>query len=180
MGRAIDRGIGWSIVGMLAGAMLGVGGCVSERNERMAPTGDVEELAAVARVLDDFHDAASKADFQRYFSHWTERSVFLGTDARERWVGAEFEVFAKPYFDQGKGWIYVPRNRRIEFSPDLATAWFDELLMNQKLGTCRGSGVLERRGDGWKVMQYNLSIQVPNDLAEEFAGKIRALEEGKK
>ena len=31
------------------------------------------------------------------------------------------------------------------------------------MGTCRGSGVLEKRGKGWKIKQYVLSIEIPND-----------------
>jgi ketosteroid isomerase-like protein len=132
-------------------------------------------MAAVARVLNDFHDAASKADFDRYFSHWTDRSVFLGTDATERWVGREFQEFARPHFGKGKGWTYRPHDRHVSLVPGGQTAYFDELLDHEKLGLCRGSGVLARQGGGWKVLQYNLSIPIPNDLADEFAQRIRTL-----
>jgi hypothetical protein len=133
-----------------------------------------EDDVAVARVLDDFHDAASRADFNRYFGHWTDESVFLGTDATERWVGQEFKDFAKPYFDKGKGWTYKPRNRHVSFSRDGSSAWFDELLDNETYGVCRGSGVLVHVGTDWRVLQYNLSFMVPNDLADKVTGLIRA------
>lgn len=133
----------------------------------------VSQVEASGRALDDFHDAASKADFKRYFSHWTDRSVFLGTDATERWVGQEFKEFARPHFEKGKGWTYRPHDRHISLLEGNATAYFDELLDNDKLGLCRGSGVLARQGGEWKVLQYNLSIPIPNDLAEDFAGRIR-------
>lgn len=137
--------------------------------ERRA-TGD--DVRAVARVLDDFHDAAAKADGTRYFGHFADDAVFLGTDATERWTLPEFKAFAKPYFDKGKGWAYSPRDRRVNLTPDGSTAWFDELLDNAKLGECRGSGVLIRVGEAWKVLQYNLSIPIPNPLAERFAKTI--------
>ncbi len=127
-----------------------------------------------ANVLDDFHDAAARADFARYFSHWTPESVFLGTDATERWVGGEFEAFARPHFDAGKGWTYRARERRISTAPGGQTAYFDELLENAKLGTCRGSGVLHLVDGEWKILQYNLSIPIPNDKAAEVAGIIAA------
>lgn len=128
-----------------------------------------------ARVLDDFHDAAAKADFDRYFSHWTDQSVFLGTDATERWVGQEFKDFAKPYFDQGKGWTYRPRDRHISPVPGKDLAYFDELLDHDRLGVCRGSGMLERQQGGWKILQYNLSIPIPNDAAARVVALIRDL-----
>lgn len=133
---------------------------------------------AIGAILDDFHDAASKADGPRYFGHFADDAVFLGTDATERWTLPQFKEFAKPYFDKGKGWTYASRDRRINLTPDGNTAWFDELLDNAKLGECRGSGVLIRVGGAWKVSQYNLSIPIPNALAEQVAKTIA--EEGKK
>lgn len=132
------------------------------------------ELVAINNALDDFHDAASKSDFDRYFSHWTPASVFLGTDATERWVGQEFKDFAKPYFDAGKGWTYRPHDRHITLGSDDDRAFFDELLNNDKLGVCRGSGVLKKYHGSWKILQYNLSIMVPNDKADRIAALIRA------
>jgi hypothetical protein len=126
------------------------------------------------QVLDAFHAAAARADYEGYFAAWTDASVFLGTDATERWVGQEFRDFAKPHFDSGRGWTYRPRARRVSISRDGRTAWFDELLDNDKYGECRGSGVLERRGDSWVILQYNLGIPMPNDAADELVQRIRA------
>lgn len=123
-------------------------------------------------VLDDFHDAAAKADFDRYFSHWTSTSVFLGTDSWERWTGDEFKEFARPHFDKGKGWTYTSRDRKVTLTADKTVAWFDEMLTNEKLGTCRGSGVLLKIGEDWKIAQYNLSVPIPNDIVEDVAKRI--------
>ena len=128
----------------------------------------------INNTLDRFHESAAKADFDTYFAVWTANSVFLGTDATERWVGDEFKDFARPIFAKGKGWTYKPRDRHITMAARGAVAYFDELLDNAKLGLCRGSGVLEKRGDDWKILQYNLSIPIPNDLAEELTGRVRA------
>ena len=43
-------------------------------------------------------------------------------------------------------------------------------------GSCRGSGVLVRSGDDWLITQYNLTIPIPNDLADEFAARIQEFE----
>ncbi len=138
-----------------------------------------EAYKPIEEVLDDFHDAASKADFNRYFSHWTGTSVFLGTDDWERWVGQEFKDYAKARFDTGKGWTYTVKERHVDFSPDGKAAWFDELLDNAKIGTCRGSGVLVKAGDDWTIMQYNLSMPIPNEMIEDVAKRIREFDGSK-
>lgn len=129
----------------------------------------------IAKVLDDFHDAAAKADQKRYFGHFADNAVFLGTDASERWTKAQFLTYAKPFFDQGRGWTYFPRDgaRHITISDDGKTAWFDEALDNAKYGLCRGTGVLTRAGDDWRIAQYNLTVPVPNDLLDEVVSMIR-------
>ncbi|MFM9996855.1 MAG: nuclear transport factor 2 family protein [Phycisphaerales bacterium] len=131
-----------------------------------------DRAPSIDAVLDDFHDAAAKADFDRYFSHWTSTSVFLGTDSWERWTGDEFKEFARPHFDKGKGWTYTSRDRKVTLTADKTVAWFDEMLTNEKLGTCRGSGVLLKIGEDWKIAQYNLSVPIPNDIVEDVAKRI--------
>lgn len=132
---------------------------------------------AIVAVLTDFHDAASKADGPRYFNHMTTDAVFIGTDASERWSKPEFHAYAKPYFDKGKGWTYtaVAGRRFVTIAPDGNTAWFDEALMNEKYGECRGSGVLLREGGEWRIAQYNLTVPIPNDLMEDVAKQIKAM-----
>jgi pimeloyl-ACP methyl ester carboxylesterase/ketosteroid isomerase-like protein len=136
-----------------------------------------EPVVAIAdtpdAVLDDFHDAAAKADFDRYFGHFAPDAVFIGTDASERWTLDEFRAFARPYFDRGQGWTYVKKSRHVAISRDGGVAWFDEITENAKLGTCRGSGVLVRIDDAWRIAQYHLTVPIPNDLAALFAEMIR-------
>ncbi len=152
-----------------AGVLAGCAG------QPMSETHDIGTAAItpVNEILEGFHAAAAKSDFEKYFAHWDEQSVFLGTDAKERWTGKEFKDFAKPYFAKGQGWTYKSRERHISISPDGRVAWFDELLDNAKYGECRGSGVVIKQGADWKLVQYNLSIPMPNDLAGEFADRIR-------
>ncbi len=139
------------------------------------PTIAESEAAAreIAAVLDDFHAAASEADEERYFGHLAPHAVFLGTDGTERWTKVELRAFAHPYFARGQGWTYHPRDRHVALSTDGATAWFDEMLDNDSYGECRGTGVLQRHTDGWKIEQYHLTIPIPNDLAKELVGRIR-------
>ena len=58
----------------------------------------VPNTPAINTMLDDWHDAAAKADESRYFGAMTPEFVFLGTDATERWDVASFREFAHPYF----------------------------------------------------------------------------------
>lgn len=128
---------------------------------------------AIGGVLDAWHAAAASADEGKYFSYFAPDAVFLGTDATERWTRDEFRKWAHPYFAKGKAWTYKETSRWITFADDHRVAWFDELLENASLGTCRGSGVLVATNSGWKIAQYNLSIPIPNDLADDVAKRIR-------
>jgi len=142
----------------------------------VSPVSAVEDArTAIDAVLTDFHDAAAKADFGRYFGHFTSDGVFYGTDPEERWTVAEFKRYAKQRFDTGGGWSYTMHERHIFVSPGGDTAWFDEIVESAHNGKCRGTGVLAKTDDRWRISQYNLVIPVPNDFAEQV---VRATREG--
>lgn len=151
--------------------------CVAALSSGFAGTSmaqdSVDNKAGVAAVLDSLHDAASAADHDRYFGLYAKYAIFLGTDATERWDLEQFKAYAGPIFAKGKGWTYVVKQRWIYVSEDGNTAWFDETLENAGLGDCRGSGVLIQQNGKWLIAQYNLTIPVPNDLADEFVQRIR-------
>ena len=126
-----------------------------------------EELQVIA-VLNDFHDAAAKADAERYLGHLTDNAVFLGTDEKERFpLVPDFTDYVNRGFAAG-GWDYYSINKNITFSRDGSVAWFDETsISNGNGGYFRGSGVLEKIEDEWKIAQYVLSFLVYNELWEE-------------
>jgi ketosteroid isomerase-like protein len=128
---------------------------------------------SINAALDDWHDAAAKADEARYFGAMTPEFVFLGTDASERWEVPAFRSFAHPYFAKGKAWTFVPHDRFVILSPRGDVAWFDEKLDSASYGECRGSGVLRLVNGTWKIAHYNLTIPVPNDLADAVVKMIR-------
>jgi ketosteroid isomerase-like protein len=132
--------------------------------------------SAPEATLDSFHRAAANADTAAYFAAMTDDVVFLGTDGSERWQGDEFRDFAATHFSAGQGWTYVPLQRDITVSTNGDIAWFDELLQNEGLGTCRGSGVLVKSTNGWKIAQYNLSVPIPNAIVRDVATDIAALQ----
>lgn len=119
--------------------------------------------AAVAHELDDFHEAAARADEARYFAHLAPDAVFLGTDATERWSVTAFRAYAHPHFAAGKGWTYHPVRRSISVAPSGTFAWFDEDLLGERVGPTRGSGVLVLRDGRWLIALYDLSITIPNE-----------------
>lgn len=153
--------------------MLGMlSGCATQRGSWV----EIDERGKVSGVIDAWHDAAARGDFQDYFSRMTTDAVFLGTDATERWGREEFEVFARPYFDGREAWTYHPRDRHLMFTDDGRTGWFDEMLDHAKYGELRGTGVIRRDGRGeWRIAHYSLTFTVPNDAAPAVVEIIRPM-----
>lgn len=133
---------------------------------------DKADLMAADTVLNNLHDAAAKADWDRYFALYTEDGIFLGTDVSERWTMTQFKGYAMPT----KGWVYTKRERHTAITADKNTIWFDEVLDSVSYGTSQGSGLLVRTEDGWRIAQYHLTFPMPNDLAKDFTAKIKAFE----
>ncbi|HEX4845587.1 MAG TPA: nuclear transport factor 2 family protein [Geothrix sp.] len=131
--------------------------------------------SAPATVLDDWHRAAAQADEGRYFGHFAEGAVFLGTDPGERWTKAAFQAWAHPFFLRGKAWSFKATRRAVTLSPDGRTAWFDEDLDTPNLGPARGTGVLTQTQGQWRIEQYSLSIPIPNALTKAVQAQIEAL-----
>jgi len=127
------------------------------------PPADPESRTEINQVLDDWHDAAARADEERYFGHFATEAVFLGTDATERWDVPAFRAYAHPHFAKGKAWTFRATRRDVTVG-DSGVAWFDEALETQNMGPARGSGVLLKDSGGrWKIAQYNLAITIPNE-----------------
>jgi hypothetical protein len=121
---------------------------------------------AITLLLNNWHKAAANADAKNYFGAMTEDAIYIGTDATEHWNKEAFQAFAKPYFDKGTAWDFKPLERHIYFSKDKKMAWFDELL-DTWMKVCRGSGVLIKVGNEWKIQHYVLSMTIPNDATND-------------
>ncbi len=133
-------------------------------NQAFAQT--AKDKKNINTTLDAWHKAAADAKFDNYFQYFTGDAVFIGTDATENWNKKQFAAFSKPYFDKGKAWSFTALERHIFFDASGKTAWFDELL-NTQMKICRGSGVLVKSGNNWKIAHYVLSMTVPNDKVNE-------------
>jgi ketosteroid isomerase-like protein len=127
-------------------------------------------------LLDSFNAAAARADFDTYFSYYAPDAVFMGTDATERWNKEEFMKWSKPFFDRGKAWNFTSVQRHLYFDTTGTLAWFDELL-NTQMKICRGSGVVIKQGNDWKVKQYVLSMTIPNALVDSIVPMKAAAED---
>lgn len=122
--------------------------------------------AEINTTLNDWHLAATEANFNNYFGKMDSISIFIGTDASENWNRTQFANFSKPYFDKGKAWNFKTLERNVYVNQSGDFVWFDELLYTW-MGTCRGSGVLEKKTNGWKIKQYVLSVAIPNDAVQK-------------
>ena len=144
--------------------------------------GEQTDDLTIHSQLDRLHQMASQANFDAYFALYVPDAVFIGTDAGERWTIDEFKAYAEPHFSAGRGWTYQTIERHImgegegEGEGEGAVRWFDELLWNEKLGPCRGSGVMVKVGAEWLVSHYVLSLAVPNQIAREVGGQSIAIE----
>jgi hypothetical protein len=125
-----------------------------------------DKTIQINQVINSWHEAAASASFETYFSILSKDAIFIGTDATENWNKEEFKEYAKPHFDKGKAWNFKPLDRHIYFSADKKTAWFDELLDTQ-MKICRGSGVLIKVENEWKIAHYVLSMTIQNELSNE-------------
>lgn len=139
--------------------VLTLSGCKSMMDETTSK-------ANINATLDAWHKAAAEANYTDYFNLMTDDAVFIGTDATENWNKTNFRAFAKPFFDKGKAWNFTVLERHIYFDKTGKMAWFDELL-NTQMKICRGSGVLVKIGNEWKIQHYVLSMTIPNDNTNE-------------
>ena len=131
--------------------------------------GSIDEINA---FVDAWHDAAARADDDAYFGAMTEDCVFIGTDATERWTRDQLRSWSEQFFERESAWVFVPKQRNITLSAVNDFAWFDERLDSPHMGEVRGTGVVTKTNDGWKILHYTLSFPVPNALADVVVEQI--------
>ena len=128
-----------------------------------------EQRASTDELLDGLHRDAHEGNFQTYFARYIPDAIFLGTDKTERWTIEEFKTYAKPAFADGHGWTYRVIERNWEGDGDVR--WFDEILFNEKLGHCRGTGIVKLIDNEWKIAHYSLTMLIPNEIAAEVGSQ---------
>ena len=150
-------------------ACLLLSGClyVNSSDEDIVASDD--SFILIDALINGLHRDAHEGNFQTYFARYTSEAIFLGTDKTERWTIEEFKAYAKPAFADGHGWTYSVVERNWE--GDGNTRWFDEILFNEKLGHCRGTGVVQLINDEWKIAHYALTMLVPNSIAADVGSQ---------
>jgi hypothetical protein len=141
-----------------------------------AAPADATLTRAVNAFVDGWHDDAAHARMA-YFDKIAPDGVFIGTDRSESWRRDAFLAWGRKYFEgRDKAWAYHATRRNVYVSGDGATAWFDELLDNDKGAHFMASGVLRRTTAGFLIEHYQLSIAVPNDVADQVVEMARSAE----
>jgi len=132
--------------------------------------------AQINDLLDGFHHAAATAEGTDYFERFAANGIFMGTDATERWTVEEFKAYAQPIFDEGRGWTYRSLERHITLDATGKIGWFDEILDNDALGRCRGTGVVTRQESGWKLNHYSLTLLIPNSIVDAVGAQTQLID----
>lgn len=159
---------------LIIAIMIGFSACTQNTTDtKVASSADPMTDTATIKIeigamLDSFNVAAANAEYERYFDYFTEDAVYMGTDATEHWDKAAFKVWAKPHFDKKRTWNFTAVERHIFPGKGGDIAWFDELLDAPFAKMCRGSGVVVKQNNMWKVQQYVLSMTVPNSLGDSI------------
>jgi hypothetical protein len=91
--------LGWLLVAMF------ISGCEPKIHKSAG--------AAVDFILNDWHDAAAKADSTRYFGHFASKAIFMGTDDTEYWTKESFQEWSRPYFQRGRAWSFKAIERNV-------------------------------------------------------------------
>lgn len=120
------------------------------------------EKVMINSFMNQWHLDAAESNFSSYFDKMSSDCIFVGTDALENWTVSEFKEFSKPFFEDNNTWDFKTLERNIYSSSDKMVFWFDELL-DTWMGICRGSGVIMKENEEWKIVHYVLSVVIPNE-----------------
>lgn len=129
--------------------------------------GGTAQMAKLDALMDQWHKDVATYDQERYFNFMSSGFIFLGTDPTERWTKEEFLTFCQPYFERRSTWYFTPNWRNWYVNDDGSVAWFEESIATQ-MEECRGSGVLVRENNSWKIAHYNLSVLIENEKMDKF------------
>ncbi|HEY0489464.1 MAG TPA: nuclear transport factor 2 family protein [Telluria sp.] len=136
-----------------------------------APANQAATRAEVNAFIDEWHDDAAHARLA-YFDKMAKDGIYIGTDKTELWNRDEFKAWAKRFFERKSAWAFKATKRNVYMSEDQKFIWFDELLDTQ-MGVCQASGVIRKTARGLEIQHYQLSIAVPNEVADKVTKIVR-------
>ncbi len=139
-----------------------------------APATPADTRARVNAFIDEWHDDAAHARLA-YFDKMAKDGIYIGTDKTELWNRDEFKAWARRFFERKSAWAFKATKRNVYMSEDQKFIWFDELLDTQ-MGVCQASGVIRKTDKGFEIQHYQLSIAVPNEVADKVTKTIKDYE----
>jgi hypothetical protein len=141
-----------------------------------AASADPTLVKQVDAFVDGWHDDAAHARMA-YFDKIAADGVYIGTDRGELWQRDAFRDWARKYFEGRKSaWRFRATRRNVYASADGKLIWFDELLETPNMGHCMASGVIRRTAKGFEIVHYQLSMAVPNEIADQVTGLVKQAE----
>jgi hypothetical protein len=141
-----------------------------------AASADPALVKQVDAFVDGWHDDAAHARMA-YFDKMAADGVYIGTDRSELWQRDAFREWARKYFEGRKSaWSFRATRRNVYASADGKLIWFDELLDTPNMGHCMASGVIRRTAKGFEIVHYQLSMAVPNEIADQVTGLVKQAE----
>ncbi|MBN2638347.1 MAG: nuclear transport factor 2 family protein [Bacteroidales bacterium] len=149
-------------------------GCRQEAKKRFDTA---KEKEAVKNVLEKYVIANENKDFNMFKQIWAPDSdiIMYGTDSNEKLIGWNSiqKAIKQQFANVSQTYISVI-NQDIKLNRTGNTAWFaEELNYNfvhdnkaQTFDGVRFTGVLEKRPNGWEIVQGHLSIPADTKLAQ--------------
>ncbi len=145
-------------------------------NAPLKPKADHQDnKKAVANVLEKYVLANENQDFSMIGQIWAPDNdiILFGTNSEEKLMGWDnIKKAIKQQFASISETYISPTSQFIRLNPEQNTAWFAEILnynfvykgKAKSFEGVRFTGVLEKRKDGWKIVQAHLSIPAHVDL----------------
>ncbi len=96
-----------------------------------------------------------------------------GTDESERWTVETLHEFLDPVFASGTGWQRNVVQRHVYVGSHGQIGWFEEISERIEGVPMRTTGVVRHTDGQWKIVQYNTSFAIPNEIVADVADLIR-------
>ncbi|MBC7684261.1 MAG: nuclear transport factor 2 family protein [Bdellovibrionales bacterium] len=139
-----------------------------------SPVSDAVYRKQINAFVDEWHDDAAHARLA-YFDKIAPNGIYIGTDKTELWNREQFKAWAKRFFERKSAWSFKSVKRNVYLSADRKFIWFDELLDTQ-MGPCQASGVIRKTDNGFEIEHYQLSIAIPNEVADKVSKMVKESE----
>ena len=136
-----------------------------------AADADAAYRKQINAFIDEWHDDAAYAR-PAYFDKIARHGIYIGTDKTELWNRDQFKAWAQRAFARKSAWSFKAVKRNVYMSADKKFIWFDELLDTQ-MGPCQASGVIRKTDKGFEIEHYQLSIAVPNEVADKVTRLVK-------